>query len=67
MVGLGLGCLAAAVVCSWVFVGTTARADVRGGGTSRISRRAGGWLLAALLLSAVGFGLIGSHVVGLWL
>lgn len=67
MVGFGLALIVGAVLCSWLFVGTAARADARGGGTSRITRRSRAWLLAAVALSVVGMALIAAHVVGLWL
>jgi hypothetical protein len=67
MVTAGLVLVGAAVVCAWVFVGTTARADARAGAPTRVSRRSGGWLAGALVLVVVGVGLLIRHVVGLWL
>jgi hypothetical protein len=64
---LGLALAVAAVLCTWVFVGTTARADGRNGGTSRITRRSGGWALAAVVCSVVGVCLLLASVVRLWL
>jgi hypothetical protein len=55
--------VAAAVVCTWVFVGSAARAD--GGGTWRAV--AGGAALAAVSGAVVGVVLLVAHVVGLWL
>ena len=58
-IALGIGCL-------WVFVGTTVRADTRAGGAqTRISRRSGVWLLAAIVDVVFGVGLLVAHVVGL--
>ncbi len=63
----GVGCIVAAFVAAWLFIGTQVRADRRGGGTSRVTRRSGWWLLASVALSAVGVALLIAHVVGLWL
>jgi hypothetical protein len=62
LLGIGL-----ALICTWVFVGTTARTDGRSGGTSRISRRSGWWLAAGFALSVVSVSLLVAAVVRLWL
>jgi hypothetical protein len=62
-----LGFVAAGVLCTWLFVGTTARADARAGGTAPVGRWPRRWLLAGLGCGAFGVALLMAHVVGAWL
>jgi hypothetical protein len=67
VLAVGLVCVVAAVVCTWVFLAAQARADSRAGGTARLSRPSRRWLWTALVLAPVGVGLVAVHVGSLWL